>query len=143
MNKYLKGIGSLLDIYATQRPELNIEKPSWDDFSALQSDWEKVSDDFKHSVLKYIVEIAQLKNPEALDNLITGLKEYLIKLDAVHKLLSELQTKPNQKIKDVLKQNNKLLTDFQRNMALQKELLEKIELKFKYERRTFKEKASE
>lgn len=135
MNNYLKGLSSLLDIYATQRPALNIKSPSWDDVSALNSDWEKISKDLKISILKYILEIANFDDPVAvLESLTKGFKEYLNNLEDMHKLLS------HEKIKNIIGQDPQLLKKFEQNIKSQSELLEKVNQKLTNERRKIKEK---
>jgi len=116
MNNYFKGIASLLDIYATQKIELDIKHPSWDDFSALKSDWEKISEDLKISILKYTSD-----------------------LDTINKTLSELVLK----LKNMPIHNAQLVDSFHQNILSQKELLEKMNQKLGNEQPNVSEKESE
>lgn len=122
MNNYFKGIASLLDIYATQKTEPDLKHPSWDDFSALKSDWEKISDDLKISILKYTSEIASANDSLFVENMFKTVEEYLNNLDTINKILSELEQKP----KNMPIHNTQSVNSFHRNITSQKEFLEKM-----------------
>jgi len=135
MNNYFTGIASLLDIYATQRTGADSKLTSWDDFSALQSDWEKISEDLKFSITAHTSEIASLLDQETIDNL----RNELHNLEIMNDLLAELNiesniNKTNLSIYDIP------LINLQPDIQSHNELLKKIDQKLINEQRNIKEK---
>lgn len=139
MNNYLKGMASLLDIYATQKEQFEIKTPSWNDYTAIKSDWEKISEDFKSSILEYASEIATPKDHSIIDELYKAIEKFLKDFDSVNDLIAQIATESDGMGSD----NSQLLDNIHHNMLSQKDLLKKMNQRFYGERQNVREKESE